>query len=525
MSLQKYSSPKLLKRRKNLWFERFMAIAAVTNLALVTFDLTYVPWRNFWLQGGIGIPLTNFKLHIPVPTIACRDRSVETGQPSRTIQQPVVTCLYDPIKGIEPHRDTQAYLDTVAQLESQLAQKGLEAGLKDIAVQDTLAKLRKLSTEMIETNPFGASGKSGALERIKNRIRSRVASRTNTRISAREAFNIFWSTDNPSYPNYLSPTTWNAEIDWFNQAIQPLIQTNYYRGVDENGNPTNHFWLLDAPFILLFFLEFLARTYHISRRYSNLTWLDAMIWRWYDIPLFIPFSLIAPTWALLRVLPTTLRLHQAEMINLENIQSRAREGFVSAIASEMVEVIIVQVINQAQGSIQRGELTNFLQRTTSRRYVDVNNINEIEAIATHMTHMMVHEVFPKIQPDLEALVRHSIETVMNQSPAYRGLQAIPGIGAVPAQITETLVHDVTQLIHNSLKTALDDPKTADLVVRFVRNFSSSFIQEAQQNNLQEMQSLLTDLLEEIKINYVQNLSEEDITLILDETRQLRQEAT
>lgn len=502
-----------------------MAIAAVTNLALVTFDITYVPWRNFWLQGAIGIPLTNFKFHIPVPTIACRDRSVETGQPTRTIQQPLVICLYDPIKGIEPHRDTQAYLDTVAQLESQIAQKGVEAGLQDPTVQDTLAKLRKLSTEMIESNPFAASGKSGALERIKNRIRTQVAARTNTRVSARESFNIFWSTNNPSYPNYLSPTTWNAEIDWFNQAIRPLIQTNYYRSVDENGNPTSHFWLLDTPFIILFLLEFLARSYHISRRYSNLTWLDAMIWRWYDIPLFVPFSLIAPTWALLRVLPTTLRLHQAEIINLDTVQSRVREGFVAAIASEMVEVIIVQVINQMQGAIQRGELSSFLQRTTSRQYVDVNNINEVEAIATHMSHMMVHEIFPKIQPDLEALVRHSIETVMQQSPAYRGLQAIPGIGAVPAQITESLVHDVTQLIHNSLKTALDDPKTTELVVRFVRNFSSSFIQEAQQNNLQEMQSLLTDLLEEIKINYVQNLSEEDITLILDETRQLHQETT
>ncbi len=502
-----------------------MAIAAVTNLTLITFDITYVSWRNFWLQGTVGIPLTNFKLHIPVPTIACRDRSVETGQPPRTIQQSAITCLYDPLKGIEPHRDTQAYLDAVAQLESQIAQKGVEAGLKDAAVQASLAKLRKLSTEMIETNPFAVSGKSGALERIKNRTRSRVSTRTNTRVSAREAFNIFWSTNNPSYPNYLSPTTWNAEIDWFNQTIRPLIQTNYYRSVDENGNPTNHFWLLDAPFLFLFLLEFLARTYHISRRYSSLTWLDAMIWRWYDIPLLIPFSLFAPTWALLRALPTTLRLHQAEIINLETIQSRARQGFVSAIASEMVEVIIVQVINQIQGAIRRGEVTNFLQRATSRSYVDVNNINEVEAISTHVTQMMVHEIFPKIQPDLEALVRHSIECVMNQSPVYRGLQALPGIGAVPAQITESLVHDVTQLIHSSLKTALDDPKTTELVVRFVRNFSSSFIHEAQQNNLQEMQSLLTDLLEEIKINYVQNLSEEDATLILDETRQLHQKIT
>jgi len=72
---------------------------------------------------------------------------------------------------------------------------------------------------------------------------------------------------------------------------------------------------------------------------------------------------------------------------------------------------------------------------------------------------------------------------------------------------------------------LDDPKTAELAARLTQNFSSSFIQHAQESNLQEVQSLLTDLLEEIKINYVQNLSEEDVTLILDETRQLHQQAT
>jgi hypothetical protein len=37
----------------------------------------------------------------------------------------------------------------------------------------------------------------------------------------------------------------------------------------------------------------------------------------------------------------------------------------------------------------------------------------------------------------------------------------------------------------------------------------------------EVQDLLSDFLEEVKINYVQRLSQEDIQQIIEQTRQLR----
>lgn len=499
-----------------------MAIAATLNLALVVFDLTYVPWRTFWLQSNLVIPITQQKIHIPAPLVDCPNRSIDPNQPPQTIRQSWITCIYDPVKGIEPNRETQNYLNTVAQLEQQLTQKGLESGLKSSEVQQLLATLRQQSQEMITLNPFEAVGKSGTLEKIKREMRNHVGQRIKGRLSSSDAFNLFWSTDNARYPNYLSPITWNQEIAWFNAKIKPLIETNYYRTIGENGDPTNHFWLLDAPFVTLFFLEFLARTLYISRRYRSLTWLDAMIWRWYDIPMFLPFSVFAPVLALTRILPTALRLHRAEYINLHTINERVREGFVAAIAEEITEVVIVQVVNQIQGAIVRGDMTEFLQRTTSRRYIDINNVNEIEVLSKHLVQLVVYQVFPKVQPDLEKLVRHSIDGVLSQSPAYRSFTALPGVGTLPGQLTERLVADVTQLLYNSLKTLLDDPKTTELTVRLVQNFTNSFISEAKQKQeLEEIEGLLSDLLEEIKINYIQRLSEEDATLILDETRQLK----
>jgi hypothetical protein len=196
---------------------------------------------------------------------------------------------------------------------------------------------------------------------------------------------------------------------------------------------------------------------------------------------------------------------------------------VAEIAEDVAEIVVVQVISQAQTSIQRGELTNLLQRTGQRRYVDINNTNEVEAIATRLIQLVVYQVFPKIQPDLEALLRQGIHDVLSQSPAYRGLQAIPGIGGMPAQITERLVTEITQTAHSSLKTLLDDPAIAAQTTRLIQNLGTTLITEAQeQNALIDLQGLLSDLLEEVKINYVQRLAAEDAEALLEETRQLHQ---
>lgn len=505
------------RRPRNLWFERGMAILAATNLALVVFDLTYVNWRNFWLQGNIPLPFTTLDLHVPLPVIDCPDRSVPKGEPARTIKQSLITCLYDPVKGIEPHRDTQQYLGLVALLQEQVNQQGSQNGLRSPGVQATLKELQTLSRDMVETNPFAAVGKTGTLEKIKNRMREHIRETTKQRLSTRETFNLFWSN------SFLTPTNWQQELNWFNEAIAPLVQTNYYRSIGENGEFTNNFWVLDAPFVLLFFVEFLARTYYISRRYPSLRWLDAMFWRWYDILLFLPFSLFVPVLALTRVIPTAIRLHQAWLIDLNEIQSHLRQGFVATIAEEVAEVVVVQVINQLQSAVQRGELSTWLKQTGQQRYVDLNNKNEIEAIAQHLIQLTVNDVFPQVRPNLEALIRHSIDSVLSQSPAYRGLQALPGIGAVPGQITERLVSELTQATYDTLKTSLNDPKLTQLSTELIQNFATTLLSEAEkQNTLPEIQTLLSDLLEEIKINYVQRVAIEDLDTVLEQTRQLQQ---
>lgn len=458
-------------KRRNLWFERLMAIIATVNLCICLFDLSYIPWRDFYLR-----------------------------------KVPQITKVYDKVKGIEPHRETENYLANVKLLEEQVSQTGLKS--QESATQ--LEELRRLSIEMIDGNPFGAVNKSGTLEKIKNRMRDRTSVK-----SAKRAFGTFWS------EAYLTENGWNQEIAFFNQKIQPLIATDYYRTIEENGEFTNNFWLIDLAFVLLFALELLTRTFYIRRRNPGFSWLDAVLWRWYDLFLLIPFL----RW--LRIIPVLVRLDKAHLLNLQPVRKQINQGVVANFAEELTEIVIVRLINQIQGSIKQGDLTRWLlQKESHSKYVDINNINEVEAIAGIFIKAIVYQVLPKIQPEIVAILHHNIDGALNQSPIYRNLHNLPGVGQMQAQLSEQLSTQIATNLYKALVNAVEDPVAAKLSSQLLERFSEALGAEMQKKQvLSEIQSLLFDFLEEVKINYIQRLSHEDIAQIIQQTRQMRSQAS
>lgn len=480
------------RRPLNLWFERGMAILALCNLGFVIFDLSYTRLRNFWLQGNIVIPVV--KTEIPVPILSThRDTSP-------------VTRWYDPIKGIEPNRDTVNYLQRVDQLNEQI----LRTGVRSPKSEEILADLRRLSSEMIDTNPFAIANKTGTLERIKNEMRLLIFGNRNE--SSKTAFDLFWSSQ------YLETAPIDQGLSFFNTNIRPLIESNYYRTIDETGEFTSNFWQIDLWFTLIFAMDFLARTFYLSRQYKTINWLDAMIWRSYDILLFLPF------WRWLRVIPVVIRCHQAELIDLERIRTQLSRGIITNVAEELTEVIILNAVTQFQEAVESGDLLRQAFKNTSRRYIDLNNINEIEAITTRLVQVLAYQVLPVIQPDLEALLRHQISRALSQAPAYQTLKGLPGVEAIATQTTEQLIHQLSSLLietSQSLYTALsvDDPEGDQLFNNLVEKFTATMGSGLQQQQtLSEIQSLLTDFLEEVKLNYVQRLGDEDIERLIEESR-------
>lgn len=465
MLVQKVETKKPTPR--NRWFEKLIAIITLLNLCFVLFDLSYVSWHDFYFR-----------------------------------EVPSLTHLYDPIKGIEPHRETQRYLNEVDELEQQVMQTGLQSP----QVENLLQELRTLSSEMIQDNPFAVANKTGNLAKIKHQIREHVGKE-----SAREAFASFWSQE------YLTHAGWQQEINFFDIYTRPLLQNNYYRNIGENGKFIDYFWLIDLPFVILFGLEFLVRSFYVSRRYPGLTWLEAMLRRWYDIFLLLPF------WRGLRAFSVAIRLSQADLVNLEPVRAQINRDFVANFAEELTELVGIRIIDQIQESIQRGDIARWLLQPGRRPYININNTDELKAIASRLLNLSVYEVLPKIKPDIETLLHHSLETIFNQSPLYRQLHNVPGMSQLPTQLTEKLVTDISQTAYTTLTTFLEDPVAAELFNRLTQKFSEALGVEIQKkHNVQEIQSLLVDLLEEIKINYVKGIAEGGVEKSLEESQQLRQ---
>lgn len=446
-----------------------MAIATLINLILVLFDLSYIPWRNFYLRVA--------------PQLA-----INYGER---------------VKGIEPHRVTENYLNKVSQLEDQVAATGLQSAQSS----QLLAELRTLSSDMIDENPFEGANKSGVLERIKRRMREQI----NTE-SSQQAFATFWTED------YLSQAGWQSSIAFFNSRIRPQMASNYYRGIGENGQPIDRFWRIDIWFMGLFAAELLARSFYWSRRYKGLTLLDALIWRWYDLFLLLPF------WRWLRIIPVTVRLNQAKLANLDPLNNKIIHGVVSTFAVEITEVVVLQVIDQMQELLRRGEVARWLLQD-GRQYIDLNQVNEGQAIAQRLASVLVDQVLPQIRPEVEALMHHLLTRTLNSSPVYAGLQALPGASHFSNQLTQQIVSEASRNAYQTLRSSLQkkDETGAKLIQELVKSFGENFRTEVQRHQaIEEIQALAIDFLEEVKVNYVQRIDQEDVEKLKDRTKQLYQ---
>lgn len=462
------------KKGKTSLFEKIMAILATVNLSLVFFNITYVPMRDIYFR-----------------------------------YLPILTKLYDPVKGIQPNRYTEKYLDKVEQLKNQLEPNSDSSQ----EINRLLEELRQDSIAMINENPFEIANKSGTLEKIKNRMRKKVP---NAEDSAKDAFRIFWSQE------YLSQTGWIEEMNWFEDQIEPLMAINYYRPTGENGELIDNFWKIDFPFTIVFALEFIARTFVISRRYVGVTWRDAMLWRWYDIFLLLPF------WRWLRVTPATIRLNHARLLDLEPIRAQASRGFVASFARELTEVVLLQTIDRIQQDVNSGELAKRLFSSQQREYIDLNDINEIEEILSRLVQIIFCRVMPELQSDIAALLRYNIQGLIRESPAYKRLKQIPGFENIGDRLAEQLVTELSNLAsfgpqnaYENMKTAMEDPEGTKLSKQLVAHFGLVLGEEMQkEKTLAEFQSLISAFLEEVKVNYVMEISQEDLDRIIEQSREL-----
>jgi hypothetical protein len=475
------SVPSRWQRRVSGW-NKIVAIITLVNLLLGLFNLSYVPLRDIYIE-----------------------------------QIPTLVSVYDPVKGIEPHPDTQHYLQTVDRLTQQLQQASApkqnysasansSSASQTGAIAQTLSDLRQQSASLIDENPFLVANKFGTFATLKRRMRQFMNAE-----SAKEAFFLFWSQD------YLTQADWQPSLSFFDREIRPLMARNYFRYTSETGQFVDRFWQIDAYFIAFFILEFLGRTLIISRRQASVSWIDAMLRRWYDCFLFIP------TWRWLRAIPVAVRLHQSGLVNMERALAQVTHEPAAYLADRVSEYVMVRLVNQTQTSISEGGIVQLLNQ--SGDYIRVSATNKVDAISDRLLQLTIYNILPQVQPHLKALLRHSLEESFKQFEVYQNLQSIPAVQALPNEAIEQLSTYLSQTLADVLAASYSDIEGRKLLDHLTDEIRATLRQELQQEaTQQELQQLLVDLLEELKLNYIQRSPDYDPESMLTEVNHLHRMA-
>ncbi len=88
---------------------------------------------------------------------------------------------------------------------------------------------------------------------------------------------------------------------------------------------------------------------------------------------------------------------------------------------------------------------------------------------------------------------------------------MPGFSNLSAQISRQVAAELSKTLTGGLQNALADEKGAALTGQLMTRFTDTLSQEMQKaDTLDEVRVLVDDLLEEIKLNYVEKIANEDV---------------
>ncbi|MDM7953319.1 MAG: hypothetical protein QUV07_08925 [Cyanobium sp. CZS 25K] len=470
-------------------WDRFVALWAALNLLWVAFDITYIPLRTFWLQRNL-YPLPSVPLAVPLTFI------------------PDITPWVDPIKGIEPHRETQAYLRQFDRMDAAFRQG--PPGELTPTQRRLLTQQVRLTGEMIDSNPMLASGTSGTLEKIKNRLRQRA-----DRDSAKQAAALLLD------PVWLSSHPWERERLFWRQQVLPLVATTYWRSIDENGRPTDHFWWYDLIlFQSVFALDILLRAYRLRRRLPGLSWGRALLRRWIDLPLLLPF------WRWLRVVPVLERLHTSGLITIEPLRAVISRGVVALLAVELFEVLALQLIDGLQQLIRSRRWPMRIRALRSHQTVVSNDERELVELVRIWGPLLLVRVAPRLAPELQGVLGHALQQSLQNAIVPPGLRQLQPLLQVEKGLSRQLAGGMVDSLLDLTRTTGErlsrrDDQQLELLQRCIDRFWEELAEALESGPaLERSQQLLCTFLEEFKGNYLSQISRAGIEGLIEELDQL-----
>jgi len=380
-----------------LW-DVFMVWVALVNLNLILFDVTYL-----WLR-----PL--YFRYVP----------------------PVVK-IYDVVKGIEPHPLTSRFLEEVDATRALLAADPYSPEL-----EEHVAELRGLSLRILRENPFERTGQGHSLDLIKQAIAQ------NTGYAATDL------ADDELLPQ-IADTLWPSDPTdlrfRLQQQVPPLrfaFEVNYYREYDRNGRLVDHFWIVDLPFLVLFWVEFLVRWGLALRRGTYARWFFFPIFNWYDVLGLIPTAYFRP-FRLLRAVSMYMRLRRSELSGVGRDAFSRTAAYISNIITEEVsDRVALRILSELHEEISAGTHLRIARATIEPRRREIERV-----VASQLRQLLTDEA---TLDRFRSLLRLNLENSVEHA---RALSLVPLPDAVLRPVVRYTGEAILDATIETLTTTLD----------------------------------------------------------------------
>ncbi len=390
---------------RSLW-DLFMVWVVIINLCLIFFDLTYL-----WLR------------------------------PTYFRYLPLVTRIWDPVLGIEPHPLTDELIDKAGVTE-QLLSIDPTSGSLDLRLDE----LKVITLRILVENPFQRSGQTRDLESIKETMARETGHATSglqNPIVIQEIARDFWSG---------SPELLRHRFALYDRQIEPRLAVNYFRGYDLNGRLVDHFWMIDLPFLILFWIEFMTRWFLAVRRRTYARWYFFPIFYWYDLLSLIPVMALRPL-RLLRIVSIYMRLRTSGLSRVgKDFLSRSVAYISNIITEEVSDRVAVRILSEFGEELGDGTHVRIARAAVEPRRAEIEQVlvNQIRAILTN------EETIERFRRLLEL----NLENAVEESESLRSLP-LPHVIVKP--VVRTMGEVILDTTLETITTTIDSPNGQEAV--------------------------------------------------------------
>ncbi|MCS7297018.1 MAG: hypothetical protein NZ611_02220 [Bacteroidia bacterium] len=425
------------QRLETAW-DVFMLIAAVANLILILFDLSYISLRPTYIK-----------------------------------YLPQLVRWYDPYKGIEPHWLTHAYQKLADSLHQEWRHSPRPTPERLQAFGDTLYVL---SLRILSERPYERFGLMGYQELLKEKVKTFVQDQYGEKLSSSEAFRRFWQ---------LTRENTALHLDFYQRELRYLLQVNYYRHYDLSGDFVDNFWRLDLPFLIFFWIEFWGAWIVAIRTRRYAYWWMYPVAHWYDVLALTPLRSLR-WFRLLRIWNLYLRLNRSKVINFSNtLVARFLTQQSRLIAKAISDEVAYQILEQIKRQALQGEELRISMRVMEELRPVIRVIISEEA-----------------GPLMSALRRSPALTALVEESLAQGLeQAIPSLPGLTAErllnILQRAARQATERLLQSAEAYLQSESgkkaLGDLVEEFLTHLQGRLQSPQLQAHLQS--AILTTLVQ------------------------------